>query len=155
MNLRVQTNVNSYYKRQTSDFLFKLKFSGGCVHGSFLWCCSEISQGFQLLQLTLTTINWPIAPAQPPRTLVAVLGMRGPCTSFSFDPMTKSCFFSRICLARTRISCISSSSLSSSESYSPARSFSSSSFSRSSSFCEGRNKHVQKIAFTRWKHKLD
>uniref|UniRef100_A0AAX7UGK6 GTP-binding protein 4 n=1 Tax=Astatotilapia calliptera TaxID=8154 RepID=A0AAX7UGK6_ASTCA len=77
-------------------------------------------------------------------TLVAVLGMRGPCTSFSFDSRTLSCFFSRICLARMRISCISSSSLSSSESYSPARSFSSSSFSSSSSFCEGRekNKHT-------------
>lgn len=72
--------------------------------------------------------------APPPLTLVAVLGMRGPCTFFSLDSITRSCFFSRICLAKTRISCISSSSLSSSESYSPARSFSSSSSSRCSSF---------------------
>lgn len=69
-----------------------------------------------------------------PLTLVAVLGIRGPCMSFSLDSSTRSCFFSRICLARTRISCISSSSLSSSESYSPARSFSSSSLSRYSNF---------------------
>lgn len=69
-------------------------------------------------------------------TFLAVLGILGPWTSFSFDCRIFSFFFSRIFLANCLISIISSSSVSDSLSYSPAASLSSSSFSNSSSFLD-------------------
>lgn len=69
-------------------------------------------------------------------TFLAVLGILGPWTSFSFDCRIFSFFFSLIFLANCLISIISSSSLSGSLSYSPAASLSSSSFSNSSSFLD-------------------
>lgn len=121
-------------------------------NSNVIWSQTELLNGANWYQVMFFTPGVPkhhlllskTDAVSAPLTLVAVLGMRGPCMSFSLDSSTRSCFFSRICLARTRISCISSSSLSSSESYSPARSFSSSSFSRYSSFYKRQHFNFQR-----------
>lgn len=92
-----------------------------------LWCCYIAARFFYrtCFYRTCSTL-----------TFLAVLGILGPWTSFSFDCRIFSFFFSRIRLANCLISIISSSSLSGSLSYSPAASLSSSSFSSSSSFLD-------------------
>lgn len=80
-----------------------------------------------------TRTFWFLSSSKDRLTFLTARGILGPCTSFSFDSIIFSFLFSLICLASCRISCISSSSLSSLESYSPACSRSSSSFSSSPS----------------------
>lgn len=79
---------------------------------------------------------------------LAVLGILGPCVSFSLDSKIFNFFFSRICCASCRIPIISSSSLSESLSYSPAACRSSSSSSNCSSFFKEIEQNVQKLYTT-------